>query len=73
MPRAEAITVAAVVIEVMASGVYRVELPNGHRLLGHPTRKLRMSDSRLAVGERITVEMSPFDMSKGSITVREEK
>ena len=73
MPRAEAITVEAIVIEAMASGVYRVQLPNGHKLLGHPTRKLKLSNSRLAVGERITVEMSPFDMSKGSITVREEK
>ena len=57
-------------IETLPSGVYRVELPNGHRILGYGSRKIRASGAGLAVGDRVNVEMSPFDMSKGCITNR---
>jgi translation initiation factor IF-1 len=70
MPREDGIEVEGRVIEVLPSQVCRVELPNGHRILAYRSRRLRMSGVCPAPGERVTVEMSPFDMSRGCITNR---
>jgi translation initiation factor IF-1 len=70
MPREDGIEVEGRVIEVMPSAVCRVELPNGHRILAHPSRKVRNEADGLGAGERVTVVMSPFDMSRGCITSR---
>ena len=59
-------------MEVLPSGVWRVELPNGHCIVAYCARKLRASATVLNPGDRVTVEMSPFDMSKGCITNRKQ-
>lgn len=69
----EGITVDGIVMEVMSSRVFRVELPNGHRVLAHTSGKMRMDSIRIDTGDRVTMKMSPFDLSKGCITVRQDK
>jgi translation initiation factor IF-1 len=51
--------------------MFRVELPNGHRVLAHISGKMRRHFVRIVVGDKVTVEMSPYDLSKGCITSRE--
>jgi translation initiation factor IF-1 len=54
-------------VKVLGSGLFRAELANGHRLLAHSTRRSRDRVSGLKSGDRVKLEMSPFDMSKGRI------
>jgi len=61
------------VIEVLPNNLFRVELVNGHRFVAHTSGKMRLSFIRLAAGDRITVEMSPYDLSKGCIVLKEEE
>ncbi len=68
----EAIVVEGTVVEVLPNVLFRVELPNGHRLLAHMSGKLRLSFVRFGLGDKVTVEMSPYDLSKGCITVKEK-
>ncbi|MBI5384969.1 MAG: translation initiation factor IF-1 [Verrucomicrobia bacterium] len=70
MPRKDGIEVEGRVIEVLPNTVCRIELPNGHRILAHRSSKMRMNFTRIDAGDRVTVEMSPYDMSKGCITNR---
>ena len=67
MPRADAIVVDGRVIEVRSPRLFRVELANGHRVLAHPVRRDAEKAARLVVGQRVGLEMSPFDMSKGRL------
>ena len=73
MPGKEAIAVEGAVVEILPNTLFRVELPNGHRLLAHASGKVRMSFIRLGLGDKVTVEMSPYDLSKGCIILKEEK
>lgn len=73
MPREEAIHVEGTVAEVLPNHLFRVELGNGHRFIAHLSGKMRMNFVRLGVGDRVTVEMSPYDLSKGCITLKEEE
>ncbi len=73
MPGEEAIAVGGTVVEVLPNMIFRVELPNGHRMLAHTSGKMRLNFVRLGVGDKVTVEMSPYDLSKGSIILREQK
>lgn len=68
----DAIEVEGIVRERMAAGLFRLELPNGHKILAHTPR--RVLDEVLAVqpGDRLRVEMSPFDMSKGRVKSKTE-
>jgi translation initiation factor IF-1 len=66
------IEVEGKIVEVLADVLYRVELGNGHRLVAHVTGKRRLAFERLALGDCVTVRLSPYDLSKGSITVRDE-
>jgi translation initiation factor IF-1 len=52
--------------------LFRVELPNGHRLLAHVSGKRRLSFEKISLGDVVTVQMSPYDLSKGCITLRDE-
>ena len=52
--------------------MFRVQLPNGHRLLAHISGKMRLHFIRLMPGDKVTVEMSPYDLSKGRITYRQK-
>jgi len=60
------------VIEVLPNTIFRVELPNGHRILAHVSGKLRFNFVRVAAGDMVTVEMSPYDLSKGCIVFKEK-
>ena len=73
MRREDAIRVEGTVVEVLPNNLFRVELPNGHRFIAHTSGKMRMNFVRLLLGDKVTVEMSPYDLSKGCITLNEEK
>ena len=72
MPGEEAIALEGTVVETLPNALFRVELPNGHRLLAHTSGRMRMNFVRLSVGDRVTVKCSPYDLSKGCIAVNEE-
>jgi translation initiation factor IF-1 len=73
VPRKEAIAVEGAVVEILPNTLFRVELPNGHRILAHTSGKVRLNFIRLGLGDKVTVEMSPYDLSKGCIILKEEK
>ncbi|KRK22375.1 hypothetical protein FD43_GL000773 [Apilactobacillus kunkeei DSM 12361 = ATCC 700308] len=58
------------VSETLPNAMFRVELENGHEILAHVSGKIRMHYIRILPGDRVTVEMSPYDLSKGRITYR---
>ena len=72
MARENAIKVEGVVMEVLPNGTYRVNLANGHRVLAFLTGKARLRFGRLAPGERVLLEMSPYDLSEGRIIPEQE-
>ena len=67
----DAIAVEGTVVEVLPNVRFRVELSNGHRIMAHPSGRVRLNFIRLGVGDKVTVKLSPYDLSKGSITLRE--
>ena len=70
MSKDDVIEVEGTVIEAMPNAMFQVELQNGHRLLAHISGKLRMNFIRILPGDKVTIEMSPYDLSKGRITWR---
>ena len=66
----EAIEVEGVIKENLPNAVFRVELPNGHRVLAHASGKIRKNFIRILPGDRVLVELSPYDLSRGRITYR---
>ena len=66
----ESIEMEGVVAEVLPSAMFRVDLANGHRLLATTAGKMRRFRIRIIAGDRVTVEMSPYDLSRGRITFR---
>jgi len=71
MPKEDAIRVEATVKEALPNAMFRVELQNGHVVLAHVSGKMRMHFIRILPGDRVTLEISPFDLSKGRIVYRE--
>ncbi len=71
MPKEEALRLEAKVVEARPNAMFLVELENGHRILAHVSGKMRMNFIRILPGDRVTVEMSPYDLSKGRIVYRE--
>ena len=71
MAREEAILVEGRVVEVLRNTLFRVELPNGHRILAHTSGRVRLNFIRLNPGDKVTVEMSPYDLSKGCIIIND--
>jgi translation initiation factor IF-1 len=71
MAKEEPIIVEAVVKEALPNARFRVELPNGHKVLAHVSGKMRMNFIRILPGDKVRLEMSPYDLSKGRITYRE--
>ena len=59
-------------MEVLPNTMFRVELANGHRMLAYVSGKVRLNFVRIAAGDKVTVEMSPYDLSKGCIIYREQ-
>jgi translation initiation factor IF-1 len=68
----EPITIEGTVVELLPNTMFRVELPNKHRILAHISGKMRLHFIRLLPGDKVTVEMSPYDLSKGRITFRQK-
>lgn len=70
MPKEDAIEVEGTVIEPLPNAMFRVELENGHRVLAHISGKMRMHYIRILSGDRVKVELSPYDLTRGRITYR---
>lgn len=72
MAKEEAIVVDGIVLEPLPNAMFRVELENGHKVLAHISGKMRMHYIRILPGDKVTVELSPYDLSKGRITYRKK-
>jgi translation initiation factor IF-1 len=70
MAKADSIRVDAKVIDALPNAVFRVELENGHRIMAHVSGKMRMHFIRILPGDKVVVEMSPYDLTKGRIVLR---
>ncbi len=70
MPKKDVIEVEATVLESLPNAMFRVELANGHRVLAHVSGKMRLNFIRILPGDRVLVELSPYDLSRGRITYR---
>ncbi len=70
MPKEDAIEVSGTVVKVLPATMYRVRLENGHEILAHISGKMRKNFIRITAGDRVTVEISPYDLTKGRITYR---
>ena len=70
MAKKEAIEVEGTVIEALPNAMFRVELPNGHQVLAHISGKIRMHYIRVLLGDKVLIELSPYDLSRGRITYR---
>ncbi|MEP7071875.1 MAG: translation initiation factor IF-1 [Verrucomicrobiota bacterium] len=70
MARKDAIEVEGKVVELVANTMFRVELPSGHLVLAHISGKMRLHFIRILPGDKVMLEISPYDLSKGRITYR---
>jgi translation initiation factor IF-1 len=70
MATKDTIRLQAKVIEALPNAMFRVELENGHRILAHVSGKMRMHFIRILPGDTVTVEMSPYDLNRGRIVLR---
>ncbi len=70
MAKEDVIEVEGTVLETLPNAMFQVELSNGHKILAHISGKLRMNFIRILPGDKVTVEMSPYDLTKGRITWR---
>lgn len=70
MPKKDAIEVEGTIVEVQPNAVFRVELTSGHRVLAHISGKMRINFIRILPGDRVKVELSPYDPTRGRITYR---
>ncbi len=70
MAKEESITVEGTVIEPLPNAMFRVELENGHRVLAHISGKMRMHFIKILPGDKVTVELSPYDLTRGRIVYR---
>ena len=70
MPKKEAIEVEGTVVEALPNAMFRVELANGHRVLAHISGKMRLHFIRILPGDKVLVDLSPYDLSRGRVTYR---
>ena len=70
MPKGDSIEVIGVVVKVLPATMYRVKLENGHEVLAHISGRMRKHFIRITTGDRVSIEISPYDLSKGRITYR---
>ncbi len=73
MGKKDAIEVAGKVVELLPNTMFRIELDNGHRVLAHISGKMRLNFIRILPGDRVVLEMSPYDLTKGRITYRHKE
>jgi translation initiation factor IF-1 len=72
MPKGDAIEVTGTVLESLPNAMFRVELDNGHKVLAHISGKMRMHYIKILPGDKVTVELSPYDLARGRITYRQK-
>ena len=70
MSKKDVIELEGTILEALPNAMFKVELPNGHVVLAHISGKLRMNFIKILQGDKVTVEMSPYDLTKGRITWR---
>jgi len=70
MAKEDQIEVEGKVVEPLPNAMFRVELDNGHKVLAHVSGKMRMNHIRILLGDKVTVELSPYDLTRGRITYR---
>lgn len=70
MPKQDAIEVIGTVLKVLPATMYQVKLENGHEVLAHISGKMRKHFIRITAGDRVTLQISPYDLTKGRITYR---
>lgn len=70
MAKKDAIEIEGKVVELLPNTMFRVDLANGHRILAHISGKMRLHFIRILPGDKVMVEMSPYDLTKGRITFR---
>lgn len=70
MAKEEAIKVEGTVLEVLPNAMFRIELENGHKVLAHVSGKMRMHFIRILKGDKVLLELSPYDLTKGRIIRR---
>ena len=70
MPKDDAIEVTGVVVKVLPATMYKVQLENGHEVLAHISGKMRKHFIKITNGDKVSLEISPYDLSKGRITYR---
>jgi len=70
MAKEEGVQVEGTVIEPLPNAMFRVELENGHKVLAHISGKMRMNFIKILPGDKVTVELSPYDLSRGRIIYR---
>jgi translation initiation factor IF-1 len=70
LAKQEGVTVEGTVVEPLPNAMFRVELENGHKVLAHISGKMRMHFIRILPGDKVTVELSPYDLTRGRIVYR---
>ena len=70
MSKSDVIEVEGVVTEAFPNAMFEVQLPNGHKILAHVSGKMRMNYIRIYPGDKVTIELSPYDLNRGRITWR---
>lgn len=70
MPKQDAIEVEGKVLETLPNAMFRVELQNGHKVLAHVSGKMRMHFIKILPGDSVTIELSPYDLTRGRIIYR---
>ena len=72
MSKEDVIEIEGIVVEKLPNAIFKVELENGHQVLAHISGKLRKNFIRILPGDKVTMEMSPYDLTKGRITWRDK-
>lgn len=70
MPKQAAIELDGVILEALSNAMFKVELENGHVITAHISGKMRMPYTKILLGDKVKVEMSPYDLTKGRISFR---
>ena len=70
MAKQSAIEQDGIIVEALSNAMFRVELDNGHKVLAHISGKMRMHFIKILPGDRVTIELSPYDLSRGRVTFR---
>ena len=70
MAKEDLLEFAGTVVELLPNATFRIELENGHQIIGHTAGKMRKNRIRVLAGDKVLVEMSPYDLTKGRVTYR---